>query len=73
MTEAESAHIKQVATRLAEVERTLRNTIAEIERITLSHMNHNPKRIAEAERSLKSVDIARLNELQHVLRKLRVG
>jgi hypothetical protein len=35
-------------------------------------MNHNPKHIAEAERSLKSIDIERLNELQHVLRRLRL-
>jgi hypothetical protein len=73
MTHDDSAHIKQLATRLTEVERTLRNTIAEIERTTLSHINHNPMRFAEAERSLKNVDLQRLNELQHVLRKLRLG
>ncbi len=73
MTQEDSTHIKQLATRLAEVERTLRNTIAEIERTTLSHMNHNPRRIAEAERSLKNIDIDRLNELQQVLRKLRAS
>ncbi len=69
----DSAHIKELATRLTEVERALRNTVAEIERITLSHINHNPQRIAEAEQSLKRIDVERLNELQHVLRKLRVG
>ncbi len=73
MTQEDSTHIKQLATRLAEVERTLRSTIAEIERTTLSHMNHNPRRIAEAERSLKNIDIDRLNELQQVLRKLRAS
>ena len=73
MTQEDSTHIKQLATRLAEVERTLRGTIAEIERTTLSHMNHNPRRIAEAERSLKNIDIDRLNELQQVLRKLRAS
>jgi hypothetical protein len=73
VTQEDSTHIKQLATRLAEVERTLRSTIAEIERTTLSHMNHNPRRIAEAERSLKNIDIDRLNELQQVLRKLRAS
>ena len=73
MTQDDTAHIKQLATRLSEVERTLRNTIAEIERTTLSHMNHNPERLAEAERSLKNVDIERLNQLQRVLRKLRLS
>ncbi len=73
MNQRESEHIKELATRLTDVERALRNTIAEIERITLSHMNHNPQRIAEAERSLKSIDLKRLAELQQVLRKLRKG
>ena len=72
MTQEDTAQIKQLATRLSEVERTLRNTIAEIERTTLSHMNHNPQHVAEAQRSLKNVDIERLTELQHVLRKLRL-
>ncbi len=73
MTQRESEHIKELATRLTDVERALRNTIAEIERITLSHMNHNPQRIAEAERSLKNIDLERLAALQQVLRKLRKG
>jgi hypothetical protein len=73
MTQRESQHIRELATRLTEVERALRSTIAEIERITLSHINHNPQRIAEAERSLKNIDLARLAELQQVLRKLRQG
>jgi hypothetical protein len=73
MTQDDAAHIKRLATRLAEVERTLRNTIAEIERTTLSHMNHNPNRLAEAERSLGNIDVERLNQLQQVLRKLRLG
>lgn len=72
MTDNDSAHIKELGARLAEVERTLRNTIAEIERTTLSHINHNPQRIAEAERCLKNIDIERLTELQHVLRRLRL-
>jgi len=72
MTQHDSEHVKELAMRLTEVERTLRNTIAEIERTTLSHMNHNPQRVAEAEHSLKSIDLERLNELQHVLRKLRL-
>lgn len=72
MTDKDSAHIKELGVRLAEVERILRNTVAEIERTTLSHINHNPQRIAEAERSLKNVDIEQLTQLQHVLRKLRL-
>ena len=72
MAETESEQVRKLAARLAEVERTLRSTIAEIERTTLSHMNHNPKRLAAAERSLNNVDIEGLTELQHVLRKLRL-
>jgi hypothetical protein len=73
MGDGESGRVKELGERLAEVERTLRNTIAEIERTTLSHINHDPKRIAEAERSLKSIDVERLTDLQHVLRKLRLS
>jgi hypothetical protein len=63
--------IREIATHLTEIERTLRATIAEIEQTTLSHINHNPKRMLEAQRCLKDVDLDRLTELQHLLRKLR--
>jgi len=72
LADSDPEHIKELATRLTQIERTLRGTIAEIERTTLSHMDHNPKRVAEAQRCLKNIDLDRLTELQQVLRKLRL-
>ncbi len=71
MTEPFPEQLKQIASRLTEIERTLRATVAEMEQTTLSHVNHNPKRIAEAQKCLNKIDLDALIELQRTLRKLR--
>ncbi len=71
MSEPDPEQIRQVANKLTEIERALRATIAEVERTTLSHMNHNQKRVAEAQKYLQNIDVRPLLELQRVLRKLR--
>ncbi len=71
MTEPVAQQLKEIARRMTEIEQTLRATIAAMDQTTLSHINHNPQRMAEAQKCLNNVDLKPLIELQRVLRKLR--